>query len=70
MNPIAEAAECVGKTGQLAIFHKDKGSQMPISVPVEVQDSKFGYGRIRLLVAPVGGTGKWWVDISRVEFDK
>lgn len=35
-------------------------------IECQVQDVKQSYGRIRLLIAPVSGTGTQWVEMQRV----
>lgn len=40
------------------------------SLRVVVRDSKQAYGRTRYQVEPVAGSGRQWVDESRLEIDQ
>ena len=35
-------------------------------IEVRVSDVKSSYGRVRLLVSPVAGTGSQWIEVSRL----
>lgn len=37
-----------------------------LTIHCTVQDVKQSYGRIRLLIVPVSGTGSQWVEMQRV----
>lgn len=37
-----------------------------LAVECTVQDVKQSYGRVRLLVAPVSGTGNQWIELQRI----
>lgn len=47
----------IGKKGYITIEKKD-GSR--VDIPVLILNVKNGYGRIRHLVAPIGGGGEMW----------
>ena len=37
-----------------------------LTIDVRVSDVKSSYGRVRLLVSPVSGTGQQWIEVSRL----
>lgn len=55
---IKEMADLVGNTVQVKVE--------TFTVPMVIEDVKIAYGNKRLLVAPIGGSGKSWVDASRI----
>ena len=57
-----EMAKAIGKQGQYRI------SSSTMTCLVEVLDAKQSYGTVRLLVAPVKGTGSSWVSAEHVLF--
>lgn len=61
MNIANTALEMLPAVGQLVAVRCDLGA-----VTCKVLDVKNSYGRNRLLVVPVAGSGQVWVDISRV----
>ena len=40
-----------------------------LTIDARVSDVKSSYGRVRLLVSPVSGTGKQWIEVSRLRHD-
>lgn len=42
-------------------------SSAPLSVPVTVIDARTHWGRVDVLVTPVGGTGEAWVSAERLK---
>ena len=50
-------------------LHADP-QEAPLWVPVNILDAKFTFGQVNLLVEPVGGKGRQWVDLKRLQFDK
>ena len=58
---IKELASKIGAIGTL-------DSRSDFSPEVAVIDAKISYGQLRYLVSPVAGSGKVWVDSSRVTF--
>jgi hypothetical protein len=69
-NPVREAIEYAGSEGIFAIKHKDQDANNPLKIPVRIIEGKFVYGHIRLLVEPLHGEGRWWVDVSKVQFPR
>lgn len=51
--------------GRLGTLEPEPG----ISVRVGVMDAKRAFGRLRLLVTPINGTGEKWVSADRVTLD-
>ena len=37
-----------------------------LTIDTHVLDVKSSYGRVRLLVSPVSGTGQQWIEVSRL----
>ena len=37
-----------------------------LTIDARVSDVKSSYGRVRLLVSPISGTGKQWIEVSRL----
>jgi hypothetical protein len=54
----------IGKPAQLIVEGFAKGSNLHFDV--EVSDAKLTYGRIRLLIKPVAGSGEQWVESGRL----
>ena len=61
---VRELEKYIGRKGQLFF---EGGS---ISCPVEVIDSWKFWDRIDVLVKPVGGTGKKWVEAAQIDWDE
>lgn len=59
-----ELMALIGKTGEL---RTESGS---LSVAVTVSDAKSAYGRTRVLISPVSGSGELWADLDRVTIDE
>lgn len=73
MRTAAELASYKGLVGEMSI---DLGAQsrkrrelppQPITVAVRVVDAREIYGRVDLLIEPVYGNGRAWVNSTRVE---
>lgn len=67
-----ERQDKVGKRAMLEIgratdTRSTRGKQT-IQILVEVLDVKYGYGRIIAEVTPVGGFGRWDVNMDRLNF--
>lgn len=61
-----EAANLIGRTGLLRIQIWDRDKEDVFTVPVTIQDAREVFGRVDVLVAPVGGQGERWVSAERV----
>lgn len=61
----AELARFIGKKGlaRLVASHAVSGV---VKVPVIVKDARSMFGRVDLLVTPVGGEGEVWMDAAGV----
>jgi len=57
--PAKQTAAAIGKEALLL-------SEKSFQIPVKIISLKEAYGRLRLLVSPVGGIGEEWVDVSRI----
>jgi len=61
------ARELVALIGQTAELRCESGA---LSVAVLITDAKSAYGRTRVLVSPVSGSGEIWADLDRVALDQ
>lgn len=58
---IAAMAKLIGKTGMMRLPEFDG-----ITFPVEIQDARSSFGRIDVMVMPIGGKGMVWVSLDRI----
>jgi hypothetical protein len=58
------ARELVALIGQTAELRCESGA---LSVAVIIDDAKSAYGRTRVLVRPISGSGELWADLDRVK---
>lgn len=61
----AALARFIGKEGlaRLVASTNGKGS---VLVPVKVKDARSVFGRVDVLVSPIGGEGELWMDAERL----
>ena len=62
MSTTIDLAGLINQFGQLATES--------ITVPIMITDSRHVFGRVDVLVVPMGGSGSQWVDLNRVMIDK
>lgn len=58
---IAAMARLIGKTGMMRL--PEFGN---ITFPAEIQDARSSFGRIDVLISPIGGKGTVWVSLDRI----
>lgn len=61
----AELARFIGKEGKARLVASHASSGV-LKVPVKVKDARSMFGRVDLLVTPVGGEGEVWMDAAGV----
>lgn len=55
----------LGREGMLVV----PGNPGALHLPVRVKDARVVWGRLDLLVAPVGGSGESWIEANRVNLE-
>lgn len=65
----ANAGICARYVGRVGVWCPAEGIAKGLRVDVQVVDASAAYGRIRLLVQPVSGTGQAWVSAHTVEVE-
>jgi len=59
----SELNKYIGREGRYTLV-------APLYFDVKVTDVKTSYGRVRVLVEPISGSGEAWVDLSSVQLYK
>ena len=66
---MATAVEMAAKVGRSGRVPVTLGRDTEVLMPVSVKDAKTIFGRLQLLVVPIGGSGEAWVSADRVTLD-
>jgi hypothetical protein len=66
---IEKASSLINKSAWIAVKAlAGQSADQYIYVPVKVVDAKVSYGKVKVLIEPIGGAGAWWIHHDRLWF--